>query len=101
MLFVVDDLADGRRTMGCGLIRELLLRGRHIWISTALIRQKMCSVDHACRLQFTAIAQFALRTLKAWEVVMEEFTAAIPLNTLQAMLDLAIIDKYDFWKSQR
>ena len=39
-LFVVDDLADDKRTMGCNLIRELMLRGRHSYISTILSTQK-------------------------------------------------------------
>ena len=39
MLFIVDDLADDKRTMGCQFIRELMLRGRHSWISTVLSTQ--------------------------------------------------------------
>ena len=96
MLFVVDDLADDVRTMKCGLIRELMLRGRHSWISTILSTQKMRAIDHACRLQFTAIAQFSVRSLKDWSVILEEFTAAIPPKTLQAMYDLATSDPYGF-----
>ena len=96
MLFVVDDLADDARTMKCGLIRELMLRGRHSWISTILSTQKMRAIDHACRLQFTAIAQFSVRSLKDWSVILEEFTAAIPPKTLQAMYDLATADPYGF-----
>ncbi len=82
--------------MGCGLIRERMLRGRHSWISTILNTQKMRAIDHACRLQLTAIAQFAVRSLKAWEVIMEEFTAAIPPKPLQAMYHLATSDPYGF-----
>ena len=96
MLFVINDLADDKRTMGCGLIRELMLRGRHSWISIILSTQKMRAIDHACRLQFTAIAQFAVRSLKDWEVIMEEFTASIPPKTLQSMYDLATSDPYGF-----
>ena len=69
MLFVVDDLADDKRTMGCNLIRELMLRGRHRMISSVLSTQKMRAIDHACRLQFTALAQFAVRSTKDWEVL--------------------------------
>ena len=96
MLFVVDDLADDKRAMGCALIRELMLRGRHSWISSILSTQKMRAIDHACRLQFTAIAQFAVRPLKDWEVILEEFTASISKQTLQAMYDLATSDPYVF-----
>ena len=96
MLFVVDDLADDKRTMGCQLIRELMLRGRHSMISTILSTQKMRSIDHACRLQFTALAQFAVRSLKDWEVVKEEFTASIDPKLLQEMYDLATSDPYGF-----
>ena len=96
VLFIVDDLADDKRTMGCQLIRELMLRGRHSWISTILSTQKMRNIDHSCRLQFTAIAQFAVRSLKDWEVIMEEFTAGIAPKTLQSMYDLATSDKFCF-----
>ena len=65
-------------------------------ISTILSTQKMRSIDHACRLQFTALAQFAVRSLKDWEVIKEEFTAAIDPNVLQAMYDLATSDPYGF-----
>ena len=95
-MFIVDDLADDKRTMGCQLIRELMLRGRHSWISTILSTQKMRNIDHSCRLQFTAIAQFAVRSLKDWEVIMEEFTAAIPPKTLQKMYGIATSDPYGF-----
>ena len=61
MWFVVDDSADDKRAMGCALTRELLLRGRHSWISNFLSTQKMRAIGHACRLQVTAIAQFAVR----------------------------------------
>ena len=77
MLSVVDDLADGKRTMGCNLIRELMMRGRRSMISTILSTQKMRAIDHVCRLQFTAIAQLAVRSMKDWLVILEEFTAAI------------------------
>ena len=83
ILFVVGDLTDDKRTVGCNLIRELLLRGRHSMISTILSTQKMRAIDHACRLQFTAIAQFAVRSMKDWEVIEEEFTAAIDPKVLQ------------------
>ena len=92
MLFVVDDLADDKRTMGCGLIRELMLRGRHSMISTILSTQKMRAIDSACRLQFTSLAQFAVRSMEDWEVLMEEFTAAIDPKVLQEMHNKATSD---------
>ena len=96
MLFVVHDLADDKRAMGCALIRELMLRSRHSWIPSVLNTQKMCAIDHACRLQFTATAQYAVRSFKGWEVIMEEISAASPPNTLQSMYDLATSDPYGF-----
>ena len=96
MLMVVDDLADDKRTMGCGLIRELMLRGRHSWISTILSTQKMRAIDHACRLQFTAIAQFAVRSLKDYEVVEEELSMSLGRTNLRAMYDLATSDIVGF-----
>ena len=47
VLFIVDDLADDKRTMGCQLIRELMLRGRHSWISTILSTQKNRNINTA------------------------------------------------------
>ena len=52
----------------------------------------MRSIDHACRLQFTALAQFAVRSLKDWEVIMEEYTAAIDPKVLQEMYNIATSD---------
>ena len=89
MLFVVDDLAGDKRAMGCNLIRELMLRGRHIMISTILSTQKMRAIDNSSQLPFTAFAQFAVRAHKDWEVAMEEFTVAIEAHVLQQMCDLA------------
>ena len=82
-LWIFDDMADDRRTMGCNLIKEMMLRGRHSYISTILSTQKMRAIDSACRLQFTALAQFAVRSMKDWEVIKEEFTAAIDPKILQ------------------
>ena len=96
MLFIVDDLADDKRTMGCQLIRELLLRGRHSWVSTILSTQKMRAIDHACRLQFTGIFQFQCRSKRDWEVVLAEFAASIDPQSLQEMYDIATSDEYGF-----
>ena len=96
MLFIVDDLADDRRTMGCQLIRELLLRGRHSWISTILSTQKMRAIDHACRLQFTGIFQFRVRSKRDWEVILEEYTSTIDPKILQEMYEIATSDEYGF-----
>ena len=65
-------------------------------ISTILSIQKMRSIDHACRLQFTALAQFAVRSVKGWEVIKEEFTAAIDPKVLEEMYQLATSDPYGF-----
>ena len=94
ILFIIDDLADDKRTMGCQLIRERMLRGRHSWISTVHSTQKMRAIDHACRLQLTALAQFAVRNLKDFEVLKEEYTASIEPKVLQELYDLAASDPY-------
>ena len=52
----------------------------------------MRAIDHACRPQFTALAQFAVRSLKDWEVIMEEYTAAIDPKVLQEMYNIATSD---------
>ena len=65
-------------------------------ISTILSTQKMRSIDHVCRLQLTALAQFAVRPLKDWEVIKEEFTAAIDPKVLEDMYQLATSDPYGF-----
>ena len=93
---VFDDMADDKRTMGCNLIKEMMLRGRHSMISTILSTQKMRAIDSACRLQFTALAQFAVRSMKDWEVIKEEFTASIDPKILQKMYEIATSDEFGF-----
>ena len=39
-LWIFDDMADDKRTMGRNLIKEMMLRGRHSYISTILSTQK-------------------------------------------------------------
>ena len=56
----------------------------------------MRAIDSACRLQFTALAQFAVRSMKDWEVIKEEFTAAVRPEVLQQMYDIAVPDKFGF-----
>ena len=41
MAMVCDDLADSKSAMGSGLLKELMMRGRHSWISTILSTQKL------------------------------------------------------------
>mgnify|MGYP003317677487 CR=1 FL=1 len=65
-------------------------------INTILSTQKMRSIGHACRLQFTGLAQFQVRPLKDWEVIKEEFIAAIEPKVLEEMYQLAISDPYGF-----
>ena len=65
-------------------------------ISTVLSTQKQHSIDHACRLQYTGLVQFRVRSLKDWEVIKEEFTAAIDPKVLQQMYDLATSDPFGF-----
>ena len=83
MCMVCDDLADQKSAMGSGLLKELMMRGRHSWISTILSTQKLRCIDHACRLQATCLATFKVRCLKDWLVVLEEFTAAVDPKVLQ------------------
>ena len=82
--------------MGSNLIRELMLRGRHSMISTILSTQKMRAIDHACRLQMTCLAQFAVRSKRDWDVIVEEFTAAIDPKILQQMYDMVTQEPYAF-----
>ena len=72
------------------------MRGRHSMISAILSTQKMRNIDHACRLQFTSVANFAVRRLKDWLVILEEFTAAVDAKVLQKMYDIATPDPYGF-----
>ena len=82
--------------MGCQLVRELLMKGRHSHISTILSTQKMRAIDSACRINFSAIVQFRVRPLKDWEVIKEEFTAAIEPKVLEQMYQIATSDEYGF-----
>ena len=65
-------------------------------ISTILSTQKMCAIDNACRLQFTGIANFRVRSLKDFEVIKEEFTAAVDPKVLQELYNVATHDDFGF-----
>ena len=65
-------------------------------ISTILSTQKMRTIDHSCRLQFTVLAQCAVRSKADWIVILEELIAATNPKALQDMYDIATSDPYGF-----
>ena len=96
MLFVLDDMADDRKTMGCQLVRELLMKGRHSYINTALSSQKWRALNLDCRMQLTGLAVFRCRSARDWDAIKEENSGAIDPHILQEMYELAISDPYGF-----
>ena len=96
MLLVVDDLADDKRTMGCGLIRELMLRGRHIMISTILSTQKNAR-NRSC-MQTAVYSTCSIRRAinESLGSEKEEFSASADPKVLQNMYNLATSDPYGF-----
>ena len=93
---MIDDLADDKRAMGCALIRSLLMKGRRCFVSSLLSTQKWRAVDLACRMQFTGIFQFAVRSARGWEAVKEESDNSVDPKVLQEMYDVATSDPYGF-----
>ena len=80
MLLVVEDLADDKRTMGCGLIREPMLKGRHSMTSTMLNHQKMRAIDHTCRLQLTTLHQYTRLNRRKSTGKMQKNTMSVLVN---------------------
>ncbi len=102
---VVDDFADDPRIMasrsgasaGGSMLNTLLVRGRHMQISTFMSVQKMRLAGSILRVNAQALCVFRLRNRLELDAIIEELSAVYDKNTLMEMYELATREPYSFW----
>ena len=102
---VVDDFADDPRVMasrsgasaGGSMLNTLLVRGRHMQISTFMSVQKMRLAGSILRVNAQALCVFRLRNRLELDAIIEELSAVYDKNTLMEMYELATREPYSFW----
>ena len=102
---IVDDFADDPRVMasragaaaGGSMLNTLLVRGRHMQISTFMSVQKMRLAGSILRVNAQAMCIFRLRNRLELDAIIEELSAVYDKNTLMEMYELATREPYSFW----
>jgi len=102
---IVDDFADDPRIMasragaaaGGSMLNTLLVRGRHMQISTVMSVQKMRLAGSILRVNAQAMCIFRLRNRLELDAIIEELSAVYDKNTLMEMYELATREPYSFW----
>ena len=102
---IVDDFADDPRIMasragaaaGGSMLNTLLVRGRHMQISTFMSVQKMRLAGSILRVNAQAMCIFRLRNRLELDAIVEELSAVYDKNTLMEMYELATREPYSFW----
>ena len=102
---IVDDFADDPRIMasragaaaGGSMLNTLLVRGRHMQISTFMSVQKMRLAGSILRVNAQAMCIFRLRNRLELDAILEELSAVYDKNTLMEMYELATREPYSFW----
>ena len=102
---IVDDFADDPRIMasragaaaGGSMLNTLLVRGRHMQISTFMSVQKMRLAGSILRVNAQAMCIFRLRNRLELDAIIEELSAVYDKNTLMEMYELATREPYSFW----
>ena len=88
ILVVIDDFADQpelHRRTGDGALDTLFIRGRHMQISTWVSSQKLRLISAAVRVNMQFMCVWRLRNQLELEAVLEELTALLPKQELQAI----------------
>ena len=94
---VVDDFADDPRIMasrsgaaaGGSMLNTLLVRGRHMQISTFMSVQKLRLAGSIPRVNAQALCVFRLRNRLELDAIIEELSAVYDKATLMEMYELA------------
>ena len=102
---IVDDFADDPRIMasragaaaGGSMLNTLLVRGRHMQISTFMSVQKMRLAGSILRVNAQAMCIFRLCNRLELDAIIEELSAVYDKNTLMEMYELATREPYSFW----
>jgi hypothetical protein len=97
----VDDWADSPSVMssraGGNALNALLVRGRHMMISTFILSQKLRSMGSLLRVNAQALVVFRLRNRLELDAIIEELSAVYDKRTLMEMYTLATAEPYSFW----
>ena len=99
ILVVIDDFADQpelHRRTGDGALDTLFIRGRHMQISTWVSSQKLRLISAAVRVNMQFMCVWRLRNQLELEAVLEELTALLPKQELQAIYQEATREPYSF-----
>ena len=99
ILVIVDDMADRPDVMhnSGNVLTSLMIRGRHIGVSTWLSTQKLSAVSLVARINFQAMLVWRLRNYKELECLIEELSALYPKKVLLNMYNAATQEPYSFW----
>jgi hypothetical protein len=102
---ICDDFADDPRVLasrkgsaaGGSMLNTLLVRGRHMMISTFVLVQKMRLAGSILRVNAQALVIFRLRNKLELEGVIEELSAVYDKDTLLQMYEQATAEPYSFF----
>ena len=97
---VVDDFADSPAVMASrsdgNALNTLLVRGRHMMISTFILTQKLRLAGSILRVNAQALIVFRLRNRLELDAIIEELSAVYDKKTLMEMYQLATAEPYSF-----
>ena len=98
---VVDDFADSPAVMASrsdgNALNTLLVRGRHMMISTFILTQKLRLAGSILRVNAQAMVVFRLRNRLELDAIVEELSAVYDKKILMEMYQLATAEPYSFW----
>ena len=98
---VCDDWADSPQVMasrqGGNALNTLLVRGRHMMISSFILTQKLRLAGSILRVNAQALIVFRLRNRLELDAIIEELSAVYDKKTLLEMYQLATAEPYSFW----
>ena len=97
----VDDFADSPAVMASrtdgNALNQLLVRGRHMMISSFILTQKLRLAGSILRVNAQALIIFRLRSRLELDAIIEELSAVYDKKTLFEMYQLATAEPYSFW----
>ena len=97
---IVDDFADSPQVMasrqGGNALNTLLVRGRHMMISTFILTQKLRLAGSILRVNAQALIVFRLRNRLELDAIIEELSAVYDKKVLMEMYQMATADAYSF-----
>jgi hypothetical protein len=82
---------------GGSMLNTLLVRGRHMQISTFMSVQKLRLAGSILRVNAQALCIFRLRNKLELDAVVEELSAVYSKDQLLEMYELATREPYSFW----